>query len=94
MNRNYQSGVALFTALIFLLILTLIGVTALRNSGLSERMSTNAQIAQMAFNAAESAANRYKSEYNFKIDSVTTLGTSKIQNDYLPTEGVPGSSFF
>lgn len=68
-NRNKQTGAALFTALIFLLILTLIGVTALKDSGLSERMSANAQISQMAFNAAESAMDRYIAEYNYNINA-------------------------
>ena len=64
---NKQKGAALFTALIFLLILTLIGVTAMRDSGLSERMSANSQVSQMAFMAAESAINRYVSEYNYNV---------------------------
>ncbi len=67
--KNRQTGAALFTALIFLLILTLIGVTALKDSGLSERMSANAQISQMAFNAAESAMDRYIAEYNYNINA-------------------------
>lgn len=76
MNSGHnQSGAALFTALIFLLILTLIGTTALRDSGLSERMSTNAQISQMAFNAAESAMDRYIAEYNYNVNAVAVSET-------------------
>ena len=67
-----QSGAALFTALIFLLILTLIGLTALREGGLSERMSTNAQISSIAFNAAESAIDRYVAEYNYNVSTIAT----------------------
>ena len=76
MKFNYkQSGAALFTALIFLMILTLAGVTALRNSGLSERMSSNAQMSQMAFNAAESAMDRYIAEYNYNVSATATTET-------------------
>ena len=102
MYRNNQSGAALFTALIFLLILTLIGVTALRNSGLSERMSTNSQISQMAFNAAESAANRYKAEYNYNVHVVSLTSQASAKNTdlikYLPgvslSTSAAGSSYF
>lgn len=71
-HLSRQSGAVLFTALIFLLILTLTGVTALQNSGLSLRMSANAQIRQMAFNAAESAMDQYISEYNYNLGVPTT----------------------
>jgi len=86
-----QTGAALFTALIFLLVLTLIGVTALKDSGLSERMSANAQISQMAFNAAESAMDQYIAEYNSNVNAVATTETEvddKVQRlaAYLPTQ--------
>ncbi|MFT5452436.1 MAG: hypothetical protein ACI9N9_001928 [Enterobacterales bacterium] len=74
---NNQTGAALFTALIFLLILTVLGATALRNSGLSERMSTNSQISNMAFNAAESAMDRYIAEYNYNV-AATAVGETNI----------------
>jgi len=86
-----QTGAALFTALIFLLVLTLIGVTALKDSGLSERMSANAQISQMAFNAAESAMDQYIAEYNSNVNAVATTETEvddKVLrlSAYLPTQ--------
>jgi Tfp pilus assembly protein PilX len=68
-SKSKQTGAALFTALVFLLILTLIGVTAMRDSGLSERMSSNAQVSQMAYQAAESAIDRYIAEYNYNVHS-------------------------
>ena len=90
-----QSGAALFTALIFLMILTLAGVTALRNSGLSERMSSNAQLSQMAFNAAESAMDRYIAEYNYNVGA-NAVSETEVANKvahlakYLPVQTSDG----
>ena len=93
--KNNQTGAALFTALIFLLILTLVGVTALRNSGLSERMSTNAQLSQMAFNAAESSMDRYIAEYNYNVGAVAVSETEVAAKvaylaKYLPVQNSDG----
>lgn len=48
-----QSGVALVICLIFLLVLTLLGITAMRTTGLEERMAGNARNGEIAFQAAE-----------------------------------------
>lgn len=90
-----QSGATLFTALIFLLILTLIGVTALRESGISERMATNSQISKMAYNAAESAMDTYIAEYNYQVSTVATTETevntkTAYLAKYVPTQSVDG----
>jgi Tfp pilus assembly protein PilX len=94
---NKQKGAALFTALIFLLILTLIGVTALRNSGLSEKMSANSQIAQMAFQAAESAANRYQAEYNYNVSAPAPATSAAAKSvrlaEYLPLVNAGGAPY-
>lgn len=50
-----QSGMALLIGLIFLVVLSIIGATALRMSGLEERMSGNLRERSLAFEAAESA---------------------------------------
>ena len=54
-SQRNQQGVALVMALAFLLILTIIGVTAMTTSSLQEKMAGNAQDRNMAFQAAESA---------------------------------------
>lgn len=48
-----QSGVVLFVALIFLLLITIIGVTAMRNTGQEESMAGSARDHNLAFQAAE-----------------------------------------
>lgn len=57
MNRNTKrsapSGFALVTALIFLVLLTLVGLAAVRNSGLEATMSGNNTMHTQAFEASE-----------------------------------------
>lgn len=50
-----QAGVALVTGLIFMVIMTLIVVAALRSATLEERMAANALNRQLALQAAEAA---------------------------------------
>ena len=50
-----QRGVTLFVALIFLMVLALLGIVAAQNSGLEERMAGNTRNRDLAFQAAESA---------------------------------------
>jgi len=49
-----QSGVALVTALLFLLVVTVIAVTAANNSAVGLKMSANMQDAYRSFQSAES----------------------------------------
>ncbi len=61
MNRYFvhhscrQRGAALLTGLIFMVILTLLGITAARMAGLEERMSGNMRDRSLAMQAAEMA---------------------------------------
>lgn len=48
-----QGGVVLVVALIFLLLMTLIGVTAMQTTTLDERIANNARQRNLAFQAAE-----------------------------------------
>lgn len=50
-----QEGAALVVSLLFLLIMTVVGVTALQVASLEERMSGNMRNRNLAFQAAESA---------------------------------------
>ncbi|UTW06691.1 PilX N-terminal domain-containing pilus assembly protein [Pseudomonas benzenivorans] len=50
-----QSGVVLVVSLILLLLLTILAITASTSSSLQERMATNAQESNIAFQASESA---------------------------------------
>jgi type IV pilus assembly protein PilX len=48
-----QRGAVLFVALVFLLVMTMIGVTAMRNTGQEENMAGGARDHNLAFQAAE-----------------------------------------
>jgi type IV pilus assembly protein PilX len=50
-----QSGVSLVIVLVFLVMLSLLGVTAMRTAGIEEKMSGNERDRQLAFEAAEAA---------------------------------------
>jgi hypothetical protein len=52
-HKNLQQGAALILSLLFLLILTIIGLSALSNSGLEARMGHNYQLVNTVFHAAE-----------------------------------------
>ncbi len=52
-SRRRQHGSALLISLLFLLLLTVLGVTAIRNSTLEERMAGNLRDLNIAFQAAE-----------------------------------------
>jgi type IV pilus assembly protein PilX len=54
-NARRQRGAALLTGLIFMVILTLLGITAARMAGLEERMSGNLRDRSLAMQAAEMA---------------------------------------
>lgn len=54
-SRRGQDGAALLIALIMLLILTVGGVTSMRNSTMQERMAGNMRDRELAFQAAERA---------------------------------------
>ncbi len=55
MPQTSQSGAALITGLIFLVVLTMIGITSARMSTLEERMSGNMRDRSIAMQAAELA---------------------------------------
>lgn len=53
--QRKQDGAALVVSLVILLVMTLIGITAMRSSTLEEKMAGNAQQDQIAFQLAQSA---------------------------------------
>ncbi len=62
MNRPFtlvslprQGGVALVMALVFLLLLTILGIAALNTTSLEEKMANNVKDRNLAFQSAESA---------------------------------------
>ena len=64
MNIKQQQGAALFVSLMFLFLMTIIGLNALNTSTSDERMALNTQHQQQVFHAAESAINVAKRDTN------------------------------
>lgn len=67
-----QKGAALFMALIFLLILTILGVFGMNVSRLENQMAGNAQFQTIALNNAEYALTRGEED----LDNIVTSGTN------------------
>ncbi len=57
-NRARQSGAVLIVSMIILVILTLLGVTAMNTTSLQERIASNTQEQVHAFQAAETGLNQ------------------------------------
>lgn len=55
LSMNKQSGMALFVSLIFLLLLTIIGVAAMQGAGMQEKMAGNTRLKNQSFQLAEAA---------------------------------------
>lgn len=81
-----QHGAALIVALSILLVLTLIGVSAMSTSALQERMAGNARDADVAFEAAE-AGLRAGEQY------LAGMTTAQLTSDF-GTSGKNASSVF
>ncbi len=85
--RHRQQGVALIMAMVFLMILTIIGVTVMSTTSLQEKMAGNVQDKHSAFQAAESALRAGEA----LVDTWTpaTLPDFSVNTDgfYLPQPG-------
>jgi len=67
---NHTRGAALITALIILLVLTVLGVTAMRNTSLQENITGNLRDQDLALQAAETAL----SDAEFKLSAASATG--------------------
>jgi type IV pilus assembly protein PilX len=90
MKLNKQTGSALIVALSILLVLTILGVSAMRTTSLQEKMAGNARDTDVAFQAAESAireAERFLDTISNRDGFSNTGGASGAQ--YLPRGNNP-----
>lgn len=69
-----QQGVALYVALIMLLLLTLLGLAALQVTAMQERMTGNFRTFNLAFNRAEDALRQAEFEIQQTIAQVGPFG--------------------
>lgn len=75
-NQTKQSGAVLAMALIFLLLLTIIGISAITTTTLQEKMSGNMQDRNLAFQAAEAALRDGERHIDNVINAGTTFNTN------------------
>lgn len=77
-RNSGEQGMALIIALIFLLLLTLIGLSSIQNSTLQERMSSSVQFRNQSFQIAESALRLGEtavSKSTYKLAECTSVAT-------------------
>ncbi|MBV5309219.1 pilus assembly PilX family protein [Chromatium okenii] len=73
LNRKRQSGMVLVTGLIFLLLMTVLGMTSVQTTTLNERMASNLNDRNVAFQAAEVALRRAENQIVNAEDLPTTI---------------------
>ncbi|TCK05937.1 pilus assembly PilX family protein [Marinobacterium mangrovicola] len=74
MNKD-ESGAALIVALIMLLLITIIGVSAMQTTTMEERMAGNLRDRHVAFQAAEAALRQGESDAENDFPDVDGNGT-------------------
>jgi len=80
-SRNRQSGAVLYVAMIMLILLALIGIVALQIAGLQQRMSSNYQATNGAFQNAEASARGKEIDLKAKVESGVSPATNLPPND-------------
>lgn len=73
MAKQKQAGAALLIALVILLMVTLMGVSAIKSGLFHERMAFNAQAEELSFHAAETAIGGVISEARLNGQLLTKL---------------------
>jgi Tfp pilus assembly protein PilV len=74
---RHQSGAVLIVAMIILVVLTLLGITAMNTSSLQEKIASNTQEQVHAFQAAETGLNQaFADNLAYDISSTYTGGAA------------------
>lgn len=84
--RSRQRGVVLVVSLMILLVMTVIGITAMQSSSLEERMAGNTKDHNLAFQATESAIRDAEGFLNGVVSTAPFNGTGGL---YGPTDATP-----
>ena len=90
-TRTRQKGSALIVAMVFLIILTLLGMSTMTTSRTELRMANNTQIANLAFQAAESGIELMLDTTSLKSQLTTDTNQSYDQSYELDAQGVANS---
>lgn len=87
MLASRQRGVSLVIVLVFLIMMSLLGVTAMRTAGIEEKMSGNERDRQLAFEAAEAALRDAEADVQANITSAAPFDTACTNGLCLPASG-------
>lgn len=85
-SPRQQQGIALVIALIFLVVLTLLGVTVASNNTLQERMAGNTRNRDLAFQSAEFALQAADTTLNDTSSGIRTYIDAIISGTTLPSQ--------
>lgn len=89
-----QHGVVLIWAVVFLLVITIVGVSAVRMSGIDTQIAGNSEQTMLAYQGAESGLGKAATpaDVNNIIQAALRSATapSPIPADYLPDETISG----
>ncbi|MFI8744901.1 PilX N-terminal domain-containing pilus assembly protein [Pseudomonas sp. NPDC077186] len=87
-----QTGATLIVALVFLVVLTIAGITAMQFSTLEERMASNSQFRNQTFQQAQNEINSELRDLNLgltgRIPLLQALSSGRF-NDGDPSDGYP-----
>lgn len=78
---HQQSGAVLIISLIMLLVMTIIGVTAMRSSTLEEKMAANTMNYNITFHAAESAIENALDDTTSLVQAIVTNSPVSVDLD-------------
>lgn len=88
MNYKKQKGVVLLVAIVLLLVITIIGVTAVNSSSIKTQVAGNSMFSMLVYQGAESALSK-ATNFNNTIDSVILApGELIIPGAVLPDENI------
>lgn len=85
-----QKGITLIVGLIMVLLISIIGLAAIRGSGLQEQMAGNMRDLHLAFEAAEAALTTGEDEIYFSSNPTTLIGQAGFYNSF----DRPGSDYW
>lgn len=93
LNKN-QNGAVLIVALVFLVVLTVAGITAMRFSTIEERMASNIQFRNQAFQITQSELRgQLRTLNNDELQPLlTALGISELEKDPTLIKVLPKSA--
>jgi len=89
-NPSRQQGVALVMSLIMLLLITIIGVSAVRMTSIDTQMAGNSIYSILVFQGAESGLGKSKDFYN--IEQAARDGSIDVDESYFNEEKVSGGA--